>query len=182
MAVATFATGPYTATYDADNAATGTPGKGDGAQAFGLVENVYRLSLTRKGEPIRGTNLYGQTTVDSIFQGGDCFILVTVKEWKSYIRDIINPFATEFGDVGLVGRMYTDIAGEIVLTPTAGSPAASNDNKVYTFGKAILAPEFNMDIPFGPTEKAFPLVFQCFPYLNTDETPKLVWFEESAFV
>lgn len=182
MAMPVFATGPYRATYDASGAAVGTPGQeaDPAARDIGIVQNVFRFSRTAKGEPISNTNLYGQTTIDSIYQGADCFVLFTIKEWKPYIRDILWPFAPAFNQMGEVGRMFTPLAGKLVLTPVAGTPAYVNDGKIITFGKAILAPEHNTDIPMGPTEKTVNLVFQCFPYeVTVSEDTVEVWFEEA---
>ncbi|GAA4441998.1 hypothetical protein [Bremerella cremea] len=181
MSLGTFAPGPYTATYDASGAVSGTPGQAadPAARDIGLVEGAHRLSRVMEGEDIAGTNLFGQTVVDSIYRGGNCFLLLTMKEWKPYVRDILWPFGSSFGDVGPIGRLLTDLAGKIVLTPVAGTPAYQNDGKVLTFGKAILSPQHNTEIFYGPAQRDVALVFRCFPYYNSDETPKLVWFEES---
>lgn len=181
MALGTFATGPYTATYDATGAASGTPGQTaePGARDIGIVQNSHRFTRTAAGEDVANTNLFGDTVIDSIYRGGQCFLTATIKEWKPYVRDILWPYAVEFGDVGTIGKLLSDMAGKIVLTPLAGTPAYANDGKIITYGKAILSPQHNTEIMYGPVQRDVALVFRCFPYYTSGETPKLVWFEET---
>lgn len=180
MALGTFAPGPYTATYDASGAVSGTPGQSatPAARSLGLVDNVHRVSRTASAEDVRGTNLYGDTVVDSIYRGGNMFLLFTMKEWPAYVRDILWPFSSTFGAIGTTGRLMSDLAGKIVLTPQAGTPAYTNDGKIYTFGKAIISPEHNVELIHGPVQKDIALVFRCYPYDNGSGT--IVWFTESA--
>jgi len=187
MTLGTFASGPYLATYDASAAVVGTPGQAanPAARDLGLVENVHRVQRSIQAEDIRGTNLYGEMVIDSIYQGGNCFVLFTIREWKSYVRDILWPLGSQFGDVGTIGRMLSEMAGKLVLTPLEGTPAAANDGHVITFGKAILAPEHNVEIQYGPVPRDVALVFRCYPYEVTDPVTsekKLVWFEEAPLV
>jgi len=184
MSLGNFASGPYTATYDASGAAVGTPGQSanPAARDIGLVENVHRVTRTMEASDINGTNLYGHTVIDAIYQGGNCFLLMTVKEWTDQLRDILWPFASSMGQVGQVGRLLTDLAGSLTLTPMAGTPAATHDGQVLNFGKAILSPGHNVEIEYGPVPRDVALVFRCFPFEVTDpvtEETSVVWFEET---
>lgn len=180
------ATGPYLATYNASGAVAGTPGQNadPAARSLGMVDNVHRFTRAAAAEDVGNTNLYGSTVIDGIYRGGQMFVMLTIKEWPAYIRDILWPFATNFGDVGQVGRMLSSMAGAIVLTPVEGTPAYVKDPIIRTFGKAIISPEHNVDIPLGPTARDVPLVFRCFPYnVTTGEgesaVTRQVWFTEA---
>ncbi|MFI4874760.1 MAG: hypothetical protein ACIALR_05465 [Blastopirellula sp. JB062] len=173
--LAPFVAGPYAATYDASGAVEGTPGQSAGARNFGIVD-MFRISRTVEGEDIAGTNLYGKSVIDSIYSGGNMFLTVTLKSWPTHIKDVLWPFGTNFGDIGTIGRAMSDLAGAIVLTPTTGTPAAANDAKIRTFGKAIISPQHNLELINGPINRETPIVFRLYPYLNSTVP---VWFVES---
>lgn len=175
MGLGTFAPGPYTATYNSDAAATGTPGKGDGAWSIGIVENVQEIGRVISGEDVTNTNLYGQSVIGSIYTGGNAFVILTVKEWKARIQEMLWPISTDFGAMGAIGQMLEDRAGKITLTPVAGSAAYTADPYYYEIGKAIVSPSHNTNLRLGPTARDIPLVFRCFPY---NDSGTIRWFKK----
>ena len=167
MPLGTFAPGPYTMTYTPP---TGTPGAGV-AQNPGLVDGVRILSQSISEIPVFA-DAYGQSQIDGIYAGGGALVRMTFKEWKAAVWNIIWPFhATSgaLGNMGQVGRMMSDLAGQIVLTPVAGTPAASagpQTGAIITIPLAIVSPLNDRDIIMGCAERNVPIVFRCFPYNN----------------
>ena len=176
MPFATFASGPYTATYNVDAAPGDPPGKGLGPRSLGLVEGVRRWQRTLQALPVRAS-AFGPTHIDGVYGGAQSFCEMTLKEWTTAVRDVLWPFGAEFGRAGLVGRLLSDLAGELVLTAVPHTPAAGAGPATITFGKAILAPDFEVDIPLGPVERDVPVRFRCLPYVNGQG--EVVWFEQT---
>ena len=176
MTFATFAAGPYRATYNTDSATASPAGKGTGARDLGLVEGVRRYSRVMQARPI-AASAYGTTTIDAVYTGGQCFCEMTLKEWSAAVRDCLWPFDDTFGQAGPVGRLLSHLAGELVLTAVEDTLAAANGPAVLTFRKAIIAPGHATEVPLGDCERDIKLRFQCFPYLT--ESGAVAWFEES---
>jgi len=176
MPFATFAAGPYTATYDADNAPGDPAGKGQGARDLGLVEGVRRWQRMMEAHPVQA-GAFGSTEIDGVYRGGQAFCLMTFKEWTDAVRDALWPFGTGFGELGQVGRLLTDLAGELTLTAAPDTPAASAGPATLVFRKAIVSPGHNSEVVLGAEQRDVPIVFRCFPYVNAQG--KVVWFEET---
>ena len=134
MALGTFAPGPYTATYNSND--------------VGIVEGPRRVQRSLEMGDMRGDE-YGQSVIDGVYQGGQVFVMMTFKEWTANIKSAIWPFDSDFGDMGVIGRIASNIASALVLTPVASTPAAGESNTTLTFNLALLAGGFNVDIPLG---------------------------------
>jgi len=176
MTFATFAAGPYSATYNTDEASGDPAGKGEGTRDLGLVEGVRRWQRVLEAHPVR-SSAFGKTEIDGVYQGGQCFCLMTFKEWSNAVRDAVWPFGKRFGCIGQVGRMLTDLAGVLTLTAQPNTPAATAGPATLTFRKAILSPGHNSEVVLGAQQRDVPIVFQCFPYI--DAQGDVVWFEET---
>ena len=176
MPFATFAAGPYAATYDTDGAAGDPAGKGQGARDLGLVEGVRRWQRVLEARPVK-SDAFGDGVIDGVYRGGQCFCLMTFKEWTDAVKDALWPFGAAFGEMGSVGRLLTDLAGVLTLTAAADTPAAAAGPVTLTFGKAILSPGHNSQVVLGDVERDVPVVFRCFPYVNGQG--KVTWFEET---
>ena len=176
MPFANFAAGPCTATYNSDSASGSPAGKGQGVRDLGIVEGVRRWQRTLEALPIQ-SSAFGATVIDSVYGGGQCFCLMAFKEWNDVIRDTLWPFGASFGEIGQVGRLLSDLAGILTLTAVSDTMAASNGPATITFGKAILSPGHNSEIVLGAEERDIPIVFRCFPYVNSQS--KTVWFDET---
>ena len=176
MPFASFAAGPYTATYNAD-AATGDPaGKGDGARDLGLIEGVRRWQRTLEAHPVH-SGVLGAAVIDGVYRGGKCFCEMTFKEWTDAVRDALWLFGESFGRMGQIGRLLSDLAGVLTLTAVADAPAAANGPATLTFGKAILSPGSDTPVVLGAQQRDVPVVFCCFLYV--DDQGNVVWFEET---
>lgn len=176
MPFARFAAGPYTATYNTDSAPGDPAGKGQGARDLGLVAGVRRWRRQLEIHPVHG-DAYGSSEIDGVYRGGQCYCLMTFKEWSDAVKDALWPFGSSFGAMGQVGRLLTDLAGELVLTAVADTPAATNGPATLTFEKAILSPRENNDVVLGAEERDVPVMFRCYPYVNGQND--VVWFEET---
>lgn len=159
MALGTFAPGYYAATWDGND--------------LGLVEGPRKLRRRSKAEPI-SADKWGDTQIDGIYRGGDCFLQMTFKEWTSAVRNILWPFDSDFGDVGPVGDLLTAHAKVLVLTAKDGSLADTNGPSVITANLAILAPENDVEILMGNVQRDVPVLLQLFPY--TVSTGREAWF------
>jgi hypothetical protein len=176
MTYATFAAGPYTATYNTD-AAPGSPaGKGAGGRDLGLVEGVRRWRRIAQAVPVKAA-AFGSSTIDGIYTGSECFCEMTLKEWSAAVRDCLWPYDDAPGNSGPIGRLLSDLAGELVLTAVDDTPAATNGPAVLTFGKAIIAPGHETEVPLGDFPRDVKLVFRCYPYVTT--SGDVAWFEET---
>ncbi len=176
MPFASFAAGPYTATYSADDAPGSPAGKGQGARSLGLVEGVRRWQRILEARPVH-SGAFGSTVIDGVYRGGQCFCLMTFKEWTDAVKDALWPLGDSFGEVGPIGRLLTDLAGQLVLTALPDTPAAQNGPATLTFGKTILSPGHNSEVVLGAEQRDVPIVFRCFPYVSG--SGKVVWFEET---
>lgn len=177
MALGTFGVGPYTSTFNTSGASGSPAGKTAGSRSLGLVENVITLSRSVEGEDIVA-DVYGKTVIDGIYQGGQTFVSMIFKEWTIQVQDALWPFggdSGDFGRVGTAGLLMTDLAGILTLTAVAGTPAASSGvgPSPIVFHAAIISPGHNFDVPFGSTQRHVPIVFRCYP---TIQSTILRWF------
>lgn len=159
MSLGTFAPGYYAMTYD-------------GADC-GLVEGVRRLRRKSKGQPI-SADKWGDTVIDGVYRGGDCFLQVTFKEWTSTVRGILWPYDADFGDIGQCGRLWSDLAKAIVLTAQSGSPAATNGPATITANLAMIAEENDIEISLGNEQRDVSVLFRLLPY--NISTGREAWF------
>ena len=165
--------GPYYATY--------------GGVFIGLTEGVIRHEHTPTGIPIRGGTLYGNSVLDEIYAGTEHFLSIIIKEWFDTTFDLINPFDTtsgatsQLGNTGVIGRSKWDLAGQIILTAVAGSPAATVGPVTRTYPKAILASDATVLTTFGVAERNIPLTFRILPQAVSDTVTnaQLTYFTET---
>lgn len=166
MSLGTFSVGAYEMTYTPP---AGAPGAGV-AQNAGLVEGVRRLRRRVLGETMQADQ-FGKTVIEGIYQGADVFALMTFKEWTAAVRNILWPFSTSgHGDLGLPGRLMSSLAGDMVLTATAGTPAATNGFTTIRAAKAILAEENDLEYILGNEARDIPVLFRLYPYVDGSYT------------
>lgn len=176
MPFSSIAAGPYTATYDADGATGDPPGKGESARDLGLVESVRRWQRAFSAAPVR-CSMLGDSVIDGVYQGGQCFCRMTLREWTATTRDVLWPLGSRFGQLERVGRLLSDLAGRLTLSAVDDTPAAQHGPKTLTFGKAIIDPDSVVEVDLGDTARDVPVVLRCFPYV--DDEGRIVWFEET---
>lgn len=176
MALGAFAPGAYQVeikNIGANGPAGSTPaGKTETASGvdrdLGLVEGVKTISRTVEGKDIRA-DLYGDTVIDGIYRGGQMFVSMIFKEWTVQVQDALWPFggdSGDFGRVGTVGDLMTNLSGEMTLTAATGTPAGGVANSnIITLHSAIISPGHSYDVPLGNDERDVPIVFRCYPIL-----------------
>jgi hypothetical protein len=147
MPLATLITGAYTMTYD--------------AAATGITEDGYELSWEPKQELINRSDVYGDMTIDAIFRGTDAFIQTEFKEWKSATLAAAYPWAT-LGQIGVIGRLASNVAKALVLTATAGTPAAAAP-ATLTATLALLAQNSNPRAMINSRLRTLPCRFMLLP-------------------
>jgi hypothetical protein len=154
MGLGIFAPGEYVMTYD--------------SVAVGLVTSGgQNLRWRFKEKAIQDTNRFGDTKIDGIYRGVNALLAVTFKEWKPAVRAAIWPWSasgTFDGTLGVIGRLASDVAKVITLTPTAGTPAATAGPTLFTANLAKIAPENDINLLFGPDERDIPVIFELLPY------------------
>ena len=146
MPAGNFAPGYYEMTYD--------------GVSVGQVEGPKTLRRSVISQEI-STDKFGP--VDGVYQGGECFLSLTFKEWKLPETLMIWPYGADFGAVGQLGRLLTDIAAPIVLTAQSGSPAATEGPATITAPLAILAPQNDISVIFGNVQRDVPILFKLYP-------------------
>ena len=101
------------------------------AADVGIMERGYRMSLSYFKERIRQTDQFARSTIDGVYQGLDTTIDGIATEWKSGTLQALAAYTpiTATGSTSLllstIGRLDSDVAGSLVLTSTAGTPAAA---------------------------------------------------------
>lgn len=165
MALATIVAGGYTATY--------------AAAAMGQQEDGFRLRLSFAKEEIR-SNTYGDSVIDAVYRGGNCFLSAIFIERSSVIANAaispFNPYGTSGvtsapGFMGLVGRLDFGLSQSIVLTAIATLPAASAIASL-TATNAIIDQNLSTEMSMANRASYLQLTFRLYPYLSTD----VKWF------
>lgn len=163
----TFIAGAYTAVYQP------SPAQGGGSPlSLGIVEDGFRLSITNYIEPIRGDNL-GETVQDGVYRGRDVFLSCVVEQalLASVLRSVYQPWLAAvnvslIGNIGLVGRLASSVAGALQLTAIPGTTAAMGIASLYA-GAVILAPGQDIQYLMATRLNKVAVRWQLLPYLNS---------------
>lgn len=162
----TFIAGPHTVTYTPS-----TVQGGGAALSLGISEDGYEIEHVAFSDLIRGDNL-GEAIQDGVYRGRDAYVNAVVEEWdlEGVRRAILQPYLdadaiTDIGEVGLVGRLLTNLAGVLTITPVAGTTAAAA-NGVFTANKAIIAPGFPIRYLLATRLRRVPIRFLLLPYVD----------------
>lgn len=152
-----FAYGPYTATWNAEN--------------IGLFDGPVRLQHKVFGKPIK-CDRYGDTTVGGIYLGKDIFVALILKEWTTAIKNLLFcQSAGAIGDAGLIGRAMEETssgqAAQMVLTAVAGTPAATHGPATITIPRITIAEGQDLDFLLGNVERNIPIILRAFPAETT---------------
>lgn len=139
---------------------------------MGIQEEGYFLSWQYEADVLNRTDAYGSTTIEWFYQGMNVFLAGLAKEYKAGTLTPITPYNT-FGptgansfELGTIGRAATDLAGTLILTSTAGTPAASAP-ATLTAAAAITEPNFRTEMLYGPTHRKFSWRMQLLPYVSS---------------
>ena len=162
-----FIAGPYSATYKP---------AGGAALALGIVADGFRLIRTTRGQVITGDNL-GKSVQDGVYQGSDMFLSCICEEFNAAalfgnnannLAQADNPYGTNFNKQGQVGRLWSTIAGEIVLTRVSANTTASF--ATLTAGYAIIQEDAEIEYLMATALKTVPLRFRLLPYVVSTHT------------
>lgn len=148
MALDTFIAGRYSGTYS-------------GADV-GITRQGYNLQQESRWEEIAETDAYGLSIIDGVYRGGNCYIQL---ESKAYKAGSVAPFWPwgSLGVMGTIARLASDVAASIVLTSTAGTPAAASP-ATLTGTKSILAPNNPASLLFNSVLREVPVRLLLLPY------------------
>jgi len=157
---------------------------------MGITEGVIRHEVTYSGIPIRGT-MWGDSVIDEIYAGQQHFLSINFKEWmepapsaQGRTLDVFNPFELtqdKFGETGVIGRSKWKLAGGLVLTAVANSPAYEVGPITRTYYKIIIATDFSLLTTFGVAERNVPVTFRVLPQAesNSMTSSKLQYFVDT---
>lgn len=133
----------------------------------------YKWSFTPEVELVKDTDAYGAQAIEGIWLAfSDVSVDFVSKEYKAAPVNAITPFATfaptgaQTFAPGLVGRRATDLAGSLIFTATASTPAAATP-ATMTFTYAFLHEGHRPEIIFGPRHRKVPIRFRIYPYNNS---------------
>ncbi len=174
MALEEFVSGPYQATYK----------KSGGSAVFvGLTENGFNMQFTPQMEVIDTSDIYGGAILDAVKRGHNATLAFDLLSFK---KALTSQIFWQFTSSPLVlwetalpsGVLYSSVAGEIVLTGQANTPAAVVDNngglgyannvygpnRVLTATYAVLSPGSSVAINSNSMLRKLPLQFTLLPY------------------
>lgn len=165
MALGTFLAGRYSATYD--------PPGGTAAADMGITEEGWELSWRRAVEAINRSDAYGDMFIDGIERGiSDMFLQADSLEAKagSYLAisplEELSPSGNDYIAPGVIGRLMSAVAGIVILTATASTPAAAGP-ATLTATYATLAENFDAKLLMNSKLRKIPIRFRILPYLDT---------------
>ncbi|MFO0801485.1 MAG: hypothetical protein U0804_28805 [Gemmataceae bacterium] len=159
MPLGTFVAGRYSLTYNSVDA--------------GLSRDGHRLNVNFLKRAIDQSDLYGRTLIDSLYMGVRCRLTLQALEYAAKTTGPLWPYAA-LGVLGGTSRLDSNLAQTIVMTATAGTPAAAAP-ATWTASKGIIAENNNADLLYGADLREVPLSFQIYPY-DASGTIKL-WVE-----
>lgn len=156
MALGTFIAGRYSCTYN--------------AVSVGITKDGYDLSQQAKGEVLNETDSYGETTLDWVYRGSECFLQFTSREYMAGSLSAFWPY----GSPGFItsaatpiGLWASSLAKSIILTSTANTSAAAAPASLTATG-AILAPNYDARLLFDSRIRNVPVRLQLLPYMSTN--------------
>jgi len=141
-------TGAYNGTWDGD--------------AIGCSEDGFLLRSSVEKESVIG-DCYGGTVVDMIYRGLNCFL--TVRSIAAATAQLmINPYGTDIGAIGTIGRLDSALGAAISLSAVSGTPAANAaDLGTLSAAVAALAEGFESQINFNTRARYVPLTWRLLP-------------------
>ena len=147
MALGTFIAGRYSATYNSVD--------------LGIMSDGYEIQVDPKEQVINRSDAFGDMMIESIFRGADWFCQYEAMEYKAGPISAYFPFAAP-GAVGVIGRLGSAIAQSVVLTATAGTPAAAAP-ATLTAALAKLAPNSSPRWKMDSMLRLLPTRLQFYP-------------------
>ena len=140
------------------------------AQPLGITEAGITLEITYESDEIVGDNL-GASVQDGVYRGGNCFLSFTIEEAnKAGVLKAVGqwtgvgaPTVADLGKIGAMGQLHTAVSQELVMTPIAGSTAASIYQTI-TAESAMLSANFPINMLFATQTQRIPMRFRLHPF------------------
>ncbi len=121
------------------------------------------IEYTNFQKPVDNSDRYGRSLIETIYTGGNWVAQYTALEYKAATISTSSPFGPGLGIMGIIARLGSDMAQSLIFTSTVGTPAATAP-ATLTAAKAILAPNWNLRLVFGPTLRMVPIRQILLPY------------------
>jgi hypothetical protein len=162
MALITTIAGRYSSTY--------TPPSGSALDLGITLDPGYKISFVPAWIKINNTDAWAENLIEGVWRGFSmCGIDFVGKEWKSGPLRASNPGSTYAASgattfrPGVPGRLMTALAGILVMSSTAGTPAASSP-ATLTATFAAARPGFSFEWLYGPVERLCPVALEFIAY------------------
>ena len=151
-------------------------GTWSGADVGIATDQGYVLTYVTHGEVVNRTDAYAQTTIEGIYQGADFSLQFVSKEYKTGSVRPSWPWGNDGSTLGfrlgVIGRRWTDVAQAMVLTSTAGTPAAAAPTSL-TASLTIVSPNSNTDLSFTSKVREVPVKLTLIPDLVSSN---VIWY------
>jgi hypothetical protein len=190
MAIGLATAGAYTSTYNG----VGITGDQRPSQQLGLGFNDdtgYEIEQQTHGEMIDRTDLYGQSLMDWVHQGGSVFITFTCMTFqadRTLIKNVFYPWGATPGLLGRmlddrapIGRLASQVAKALVLTVVAETPAATTGPSTLTANLAIRRPG-NDRLMYTTRVRKVPCNMALLPFAvssGVDPYNAIAWWQET---
>jgi hypothetical protein len=171
VALDTFIAGRYSGTYAAVD--------------VGITREGYEITLDTEIEEIGETDAWGQSVIDGIWRGGNCFLQFVSTAYKAGSLAAFWPYGGSIAAAGVlgilvddsiaapnklpIGQLASNIAKAFVLTAAAGTPAATTP-ATLTANLALLARNFSGRLLYNSKLRDVPIRLRLFPYTVTNVT------------
>lgn len=164
-----FIAGAYTATFD--------PQPPSAPVTLGVTQSGFTIEQTLLGQPITADNL-GDAVQDGVYTGANFFLEMILQEWSlAMVQDLFWPVdIAQWGKAGHVGRLWSALTGQLVLTDTDNTPAAGSP-ATLTAPKALLAPNFPIQHVLNTKLRSLPIRMMLLPTIaGAEGTEDTTWF------
>lgn len=170
MGLGSFAAGPYTASH--------TPAGGSPETIY-LTEEGWESRIRILEQPIDRSDAYARCLLDAVFQGCRGVLTSMFIEWRAshlkmtYPWAVVAPLtATKWVVVNVasaMGRMASDVAGSLVLTAVANTPAATLGPATVTFGKIKTVPDQDIVFLYAPEHRKYTVNWDMLLYASSSD-------------
>jgi hypothetical protein len=111
----------------------------------GVPSIVHRASARM----VENSDAYGDSQIGGVYRGARGRYMSRCLEYMTGTIAAMWPWGPAVGDVGIVGRDIYELAAPLVLTKVAGQ-SVNLIPATLTAAKAILAPDFDINLRYGP--------------------------------
>ena len=131
--------------------------------SLGIMREGYELSMEPHHQLINRSDAFGDTLIETILRGADWALQCDALEYTTGPKNAISQVTGTLGTLGVIGRLGSDVAQSLVLTSTAGTPAATSPISLTAL-KTMLAPNANPRLKFTSELREVPMRFVFFPF------------------